>query len=186
MTKEARKDTIARLEELLEAKDEQLTELQEQLDKVVEVEDYHKFKWMHHRIVPNEDDAPGLPVPRLQLRYMPNDPDWYSFDVMYELVYKHYEGAISEGFNPNDPEADRGLRAIPLSQTRIGGGGHPMRHGKLDTPIRDGVHIHFDSEQFGGLPKFAIIEGKAVPVDDELNPRKLTFPWSSCKEAKKP
>lgn len=158
--------TLERLNELLDQKDEELNELRREKEKreadaVWETE----RKWMLHRHVPKEDDAPNLPVPRLQLRYVPSkDFGWYSYEVVYELVYRHFLGRARIG-SSGDPD----LLAIPLGHTRVNGSGLSPRQATPPVlpyalPFRDGKHIVSDAEHLR-LPMFALIEDKATPIE---------------------
>lgn len=148
-----RKKTVERLEELLNEKDEELEAMQA---KVEEWEAREAYRWTRHRIVYNnpgeEDDAPNLPVPRLQLRYEKLTDDGYSFRVVYELVYRHYCA---------DLKGCEKFVYVPMGETRINGGGilGADEHGKkkLHLPMRDSCHIAWDGRQLK-LPMFALYE----------------------------
>lgn len=155
-----------RLAEALDAKDAELEELRSKLD---EIEDRDAYQWTRHRRIRKEDDAPNLPVPRLQIRYVPLTEDWYSYMAVYELVYRHFLGRAEIGHS-DDPD----LLAIPLSTTRINGGGGrpPIRDGKIDLPFRDGTHIVSDADHLK-LPMFVLCGDVVQPVESrELNIKK--------------
>lgn len=158
---------LERLTEQLDAKDAELEELRSKLE---EIEDRDAYQWTRHRRIPKGDDLPNLPVPRLQIRYIPltdgaGRSDWYSYSAVYELVYRHFLGRAEIGHD-DDPD----LLAIPLSTTRINGGGGrpPIREGRIDLPFRDGTHIVSDADHLK-LPMFVICGDVVQPVE----PRKL-------------
>jgi hypothetical protein len=93
----------------------------------------------------------GLPVPRLELVWTANEEgNWKCREALYVLVYRHF--------------SDNKLVARPLGLTRVEGGlgGPPVNahDGRVDTPLREGVHIRADAAQLG-LPAFAVV------VDDK-------------------
>lgn len=157
--------TVERLNELLDQKDSELEEVREELEKFEAEKERREREWLAHRRVPAEDDAPGLPVPRLQFRYVPSEGfGWQSYEVVYELVYRHFLGRKRIGYK-DDPD----LLAIPLGTTRVNGGGKPVdADGKVHLPFRDGTHIVSDAEHLR-LPMFTVLEGKA----EAIKPRDL-------------
>jgi hypothetical protein len=44
-----------------------------------------------------------------------------------------------------------------------------ISNGKIDTPYRDGAHLHWDSKHLNGLPMFVISEGKAQQIEARLS-----------------
>jgi len=86
-----------------------------------------------------ETDLNPLPVPRLELRCEPVDDgtEW-----VYSLVYKHFLGHIV---------------FVTFGITRVSGAPavEPIDGGKLQLPMRDGVHIYHDMKELR-LPGFAI------------------------------
>lgn len=159
---------VERLEELLNEKDAELEELRA---KVEADEDRDAYRWTRHRRVPKDDDAPNLPVPRLQIRIVPLDKSWESREAVYELVYRHFLGRAGIGHG-GDPD----LIAIPLSVTRISGGNGepPIYDGKIDLPFRDGTHIIADAGHLK-LPMFVLCNGVVQPIEPrELSALKLS------------
>lgn len=157
---------LERLEEQLQERDARIEELEERL-KVEE--DREAYRWTRHRAVPR-DENPELPVPRLQLRYVERgDNDWYSYTVVYELVYQHYLEGVGGGED---------LIALPLGSTTVDGNGLGVKgaglpvseKGEISLPRRDGVHIISDSVQLN-FPMFTVCGKIAKPIP----PRDLSF-----------
>lgn len=162
---------VERLEEILNEKDQEIADL---TARVEELEPLEKTAWMRHRIQLGEsstDDLPGLPVPRLQLRFVADDyhrGGYYNIVIYYELVYQHYLRGAGNGEN---------YIAVPLGRTTRSGGNEHFdgifeKDGKIRLPFREGFHIHWDSVKMG-LPAYAIFRDKIEKL--EFNPADLNW-----------
>lgn len=135
---------IERLEEMLNEKDRELVGLRNQL----EARDYgEQWAWMRQR---KSEEVEGLPVPRLEIRWVTNDS--WSCVAEYNLVYQHFLGDVL---------------VQPFSVTKQTGArdGRPRiaADGTIDTPFRDGAHIHHDMKQLG-LPGFVVFDGHVTKL----------------------
>lgn len=120
------------------------------------------MRWLFHRPM-ETDDVPDLPVPRLQIRFVP-DPEfgWRRFQSFYELVYRPFEARV---------HGTTALMAVPLGMTTTNGGlGEVPTEARQLLPIRDGTHIVSDAQHLR-LPMFTVLHGKAEPV----TPRDLSL-----------
>lgn len=172
------KSAEERLQELLDAKDEEIRRLEDRLAK----EDT-KIRSLEGNIlqleggwsVPSndEEDIEELPVPRLEFRWYQmyarqSENDWSSYIAVYQLVHRHFMGNII---------------AHPLGVTRVNGGGFgeklppwkvfphrpDMPPSRCDLPNRDGSHVHHDAAHFG-LPAYAVTpEGEYIRLDGDPN-----------------
>jgi hypothetical protein len=130
-------NAIERLEELLDAKDEEVASLRNERDSLKRELDGSIDGW---RIAEEMEDDGKLPLPRLELLYVKRR-DWSSFDVIYRLVTKHLCGH---------------LVATPLGRTRCDGGSNKEPSGPEDVPFRDGAHAFHDAAHLQ-LPLFKIM-----------------------------
>jgi hypothetical protein len=135
------KTTVERLEELLNTKDTQIETLQAKLQAYKDQEEEENWRWTQHS---KSEEKEGLPVPRLEIRWIKLDKNGYNWRAAYNLVYKHLLGDVI---------------LVPMgSTTRNGGNGKgPIRDGKVETPFRDGVHIAHEMLTLK-LPGFAICD----------------------------
>lgn len=136
------KTAIERLEALLNEKDVELEELREAERR----REYgEEWAWMRQT---ESDEAEGLPVPRLEIRWRRSDWWW---SATYALVYRHLLGQVV---------------IQPLGITRLHGGppGQPIYNGKVDTPYRDGVHIRHEMRTLK-LPGYAVCEGLVTELE---------------------
>jgi hypothetical protein len=110
-----------------------------------------------------------MPAPRLELRWkdQARDADGYTVICTYSLVLRlgdHDIRAEREDENgeplPNVKEA-----AFELSRTKSDGlaAKRYREHlDEIDTPFRDGARAHWDTEQLGNLPIYAVAAGRAM------------------------
>lgn len=98
---------------------------------------------------------PGLPAPRLQLRWTQDE---------WERLC-HYELVIPLGEHDIRNDAKTGYGVIELGRTRSRGGSTPWEAGQREwrMPYRDGAHARWDSAAFGGLPIYVLAPG-IVPI----------------------
>lgn len=148
---------IERLEALLDEKDAEIRELEsEKADR-----DYgERWGWMRQK---KSDEAEGLPVPRLEIRWRKLN-DWERL-AEYSLVYRFFLGEVIR---------------IPISMTKQSGG--PVVHGAMvETPFRDGAHIRHDMRQLN-LPGYAICDGLVTKLEpmDRPNPYDSPAPTPSA------
>lgn len=100
-----------------------------------------------------------LPAPRLQLRWSRDGRYQYELTCYYEMIIPLIEHDCRN-------DAKQGFAVVELSRTSVGGGSDD-RFNSTDvwmlTPFRDGSHIQWDCEAFGGnLPMYVITpDGKA-------------------------
>jgi len=133
---------LERLEALLNEKDRELAALREEERR----HDYgEEWAWMRQS---ESDEAEGLPVPRLEIRWRRGDWSWLA---TYALVYRHLLGYVV---------------VQPLGITKSNGGppGPPIYSGKVDTPYRDGAHIRHEMQTLN-LPGYAICEGTVTKLE---------------------
>lgn len=136
------RSTESRLRELLQLKDDRISELESDAEEIREAEEREEWRWSLPRKVTNDE---RLAVPRLEIRCVPVSDNWYNFRWDYALIYKHLLGH---------------LVAVPFGSTTCNSsaGRPPVRDGKIHTPFRDGVHIAQDSLTLR-LPAFALCDG---------------------------
>lgn len=133
---------VERLEEMLNARDAEIAELNEKLSECENQMDGDVWGWTRHS---KSDEAIDLPVPRLEMRWEEMDgPDGGGFNwrCRYDLIYRHFLGHVMR---------------VPLGMTRVGNhsGRPPVSGGVVETPFRDGSHIAHDAHCLR-LPAFAI------------------------------
>lgn len=151
--------TDARLQELLDKKDEELRELRETLSAHYDEEQRKRrrdeWQWTHHEILKNDDV--DLPVPRLEMRWVDQGTRGYNRICWYYLVFRHLTDDIIK---------------VPLGQTKVNGGssepyydGHHASNPKpaIDVPFRDGAHIANEARQLN-LPAFVIWKDKVQEI----------------------
>jgi hypothetical protein len=108
--------------------------------------------WIEHckRVHPPAVAIAGLPIPRLQLTW--HQINSGEFLVTYDLVVPAERGDI------RDTER-LGYICRPMSGGTKIGTGSPFRTGnQLDTPYRDGAHIHMDALRLR-LPAYVVYGG---------------------------
>lgn len=139
--------TTERLEELLDQKDALISELESELEEKKREDDSERYLWARPRTL---KDAAGLPVPRLQIRYVSLSDDGYHGAWEYGMIYRHTLAHIVY---------------IPLGYTTTQGNGHGVEPvgTPMYTPFREGVHIVNDAKQLN-LPAFVIRESRIVRV----------------------
>ena len=124
-------------------RDEQIAQLRAELEFAEEM--FNKIKARVDRI----DDS-GLPVPRLELRWI-GDPTEPEGEWEYNLVVNRFTGTPC---------------FYPLGNTDVSGGVDPYYpNGRLRLSFRDGAHIKHDMKQLH-LPAFAIRGSKVENLDD--------------------
>lgn len=127
---------VERLEALLDEKDQELAELQEQIQKQ---EDWMTWAWARHTQI---DDDP-LPTPRLEMEAVNDDGSWYVTTFRTSIVFKHFLG--------------HSVR-IPIDFTKRTGGRN-QAPSPSDWPWRQGAHFAHES-QFFGWPAYVRIEDR--------------------------
>lgn len=160
---------IERLEALLDEKDEELEKLRQQVTELERARDSEPWAWMRQS---KSDEAEGLPVPRLEIRWSKLD-DW-SWVAEYALVYRFFLGEVIR---------------VPFSRTKQSGGWDDrelaesesprsiVRNGVVETPFRDGAHIRHDMRALN-LPGYAICRD----VVTKLEPMDRPAPYEQWKE----
>lgn len=165
------KTTEERLQELLDAKDEEIesvrTKLCETQDRVAILErriDSFEGGWMLPEM--GAEDIAELPLPRLEVRWFQmyenqKEDDWSSYRVTYSLILKHLTDAIV---------------SIPMGMTTVQSGGKygppwKVRDGAgaplCELPFRDGAHIHHDAGHLQ-VPAFAVFpDGTFLRIDGD-------------------
>ena len=115
---------------------------------------------------PSREAPDALPVPRLQLRWVPSTRKReYQWECHYELVMPLREHDIRR-----EDEDGRDVRSefvVAMKEPQLRGStGVPCQAPDgtryCDTPFRDGAHAHWDAEVLGNLPVYVIApDGKA-------------------------
>lgn len=155
-----------RLNETIEEKDDQISELQSKIQELEQRLDYSRWQWQQHEAFDNDEFSKQMPYPRLEMRMIRRSKDsWYSIEWIYGLVYKHY----SDLYNNM-------LRFMPFSLTTCSGGRDTfesrLRLGKIELPYRDGTHIRSEAMLFN-LPAYIVCREKGMcqeidPLNSEL------------------
>ncbi len=146
------KSAIERLEMLLNEQDARIEKLEQENEELERRVEGAKAGWSLPRSV--EDARPELPLPRLEMEWLPRSPgDWGAYKVEYRLVYRHLCDHVV---------------VIPLGLTRVEGGGQsPFARGadaEKALPFRDGAHIIHDSAHLA-LPAYALTPDGPVRLD---------------------
>lgn len=157
---------LERLESLLQEKQEKIDSLEQQLQ---ERDGEDAWEWTRHQ-VRSADPSPGLPVPRLEIRYRDMEDSGYVVEALYCLVYRHLThdtgGLRCDG-------AKDCLVFVPMGHTKITGGATGVRpepesgiwDGKMYGPFRDGAHIRHDMKHLM-LPGFIVAtDGQVYEID---------------------
>lgn len=140
------------LAEQLDAKDETIAELEEQIEELTNDLKVAENGWLAHEVLSREQ---MLPVPRLEIEVIgagrSDDMKWYTREYRYRMVYRATWGDVL---------------GILLGHTTSQGGGPGQERpiykegphaGKPYMPHRDGAHICNDMAQLK-LPGFLICE----------------------------
>jgi hypothetical protein len=152
--------TIARLRELLDARDARIGELESLLEEAEGKLEGARSGWSLPRDQPPRD----LPSPRLEVEWYAiheapdGTDDWRSFNVEYRLVMTHligHEVVIPLGLT----RVDGGINEPPWSPRRTG-----RADGSPELPFRDCAHACHDAVFFG-WPLYAILPSGPVPID---------------------
>lgn len=141
-----------RLAELLDQKDEQIAELEDQISALKCTQEWGNMRHSTNK----EDCSPDLPCPRLEMRYEPDEKfGWTETTVTYAMVHRHFLGHYV---------------TVPLGVTTIRSGRQsaPIYDGKISLPFRDGAHIKHDMAQLN-LPAYAICEGQLYDLSVDAN-----------------
>jgi hypothetical protein len=107
-----------------------------------------------------DDDAPDLPIPRLELVWCEGSPSMPRYDwcCRYNLVYRHFADGKWDGAP--------GTVSVPMGYTGVGGSGTPHDVGELGMPFRDGAHATHDAKHLG-LPLYVRHGDRYRKVDIE-------------------
>lgn len=128
-------NAMERLEELLDAKDEKISDLEGRLEDL-ERELNVISGWTRHVEYTDAGKVPNpeLPVPRLEVRWQNSLDSGYEVEASYSLVYRHLLGHVV---------------FVPLGVTRRNGsvGSLVNTDGSIDLPFRDGAHLRSDMAQ---------------------------------------
>jgi hypothetical protein len=122
-----------------------------------------------------------LPCPRLELRWVDQEPDEGGYTVVCEYSYvfpiAHLD-CRAEGENA-DGEWAHGVRRehrASIGKTRsTRTATDRIRGDEIDTPFRDGSHIHWDRPHFGNPPMFAVACGQAMRIEPRPDTRDAGF-----------
>jgi hypothetical protein len=134
---------IEALRAALQEKEEQLQQLQAELDFAEEM--FGKLRARAQR-----EDTSGLPVPRLELRWI-GEPEDSDGEWEYNLVANHFTGVPV---------------FYPLGNTEVTGGASAyLPTGRIRLPFRDGAHIKHDMKELK-LPGFVIRGSKTEALGD--------------------
>ncbi len=135
--------TTDHLTDLLNLRDQEVEDLKA---KLTEYETTEAWRWTRHSKGVEQE---GLPVPRLEIRWQKMDDGGYNWHAAYNLVYRHMLGHIT---------------VVPLGSTQTSGSGPRVRDGRVETPMRDGMHITHEMMTLR-LPGFAIYEGTVTELE---------------------
>lgn len=101
----------------------------------------------------------GLPLPRLQLRWLPSTiKQNYQWECHYELVIPLHQYDIRREIYGKRGGMKKGPKecVIPMKPPSLRDGGEPCKNHDgsryCDTPYRDGAHAKWDSAVLGGIP----------------------------------
>lgn len=141
--------TVERLQELLDAKDEEIDGLREERDNLKRIVNDDPFSWAFL----DKPSGRDLPVPRLEIEWTPDEEwGWSKATAIYRLVWRHFLGDIvSTGLSRTVRTSGIGAHGQPPINPRT----FTHRPGKIELPRRDGAHICHDMAQLK-LPGFAI------------------------------
>lgn len=93
----------------------------------------------------------GLPLPRLELRWVKTGATWSERDCVYEMVIPLRSLDVRRE-DENCKQVRSTLR-IEMGRTKVTGGTHndqpPIYEGKVDAPFRDGSHAQWDADVLG-------------------------------------
>lgn len=154
-------NTETRLQELLDIKDEQLSQLSEENSILRRQLDFGVDWMLHQRLSPSDD---GLPVPRLEFRLVDNTD--YHMESVILLVYRSSPGEVS---------------GVPLGYSKTSGGGirleHFPREGKVSQALRGSLprlahDMYLLIDQLG-LPAVVTLDEKHRYQVKQLNPVEL-------------
>lgn len=106
-------------------------------------------------------DEDMMPAPRLELRWS-RFKGWAQRRCYYNLVLPLQEHDIRR--EDKDGNQVRSVLTVNIGMTESTGSYEsPLdeRHQFIPTPFRDGAHAGWDAKVLGGLPVFAVADGKA-------------------------
>jgi len=91
----------------------------------------------------------GLPLPRLELRWVKTGETWYVRECIYELVMPLRNWDVRRECGAKQPKFD--CLRIEMGRTYVDGGNgkSPVCDGVVDAPFRDGAHARWDGEVLG-------------------------------------
>lgn len=134
---------LERLNRLLDEKEEEIFKLKEQVESLeARIEHTREFP-----SVPPPRDRPNLPVPRLEMVYVPCPRvGWANYLVVQRLVFQHFLGHLDWA----------GIDWTRVSSGRVQEG-PPMYEGHVDLPFRSGSHVRANALLLK-LPVFTVVE----------------------------
>jgi len=161
-----------RLNGIIEEKEDKIEKLESEIEELKQNLNFSRLSWMMHQSL---HDDKKMPFPRLEMRFKRlSVKDWYSIEWTYGLVYKHFSETNTDN-----------LLFIPFGNTTSNGGkgtfkGWLDQNGKLQTPFRDGAHIHAESLLFN-IPMFIVCEEKGIcqTIERDADISKLVAKMSS-------
>lgn len=115
-----------------------------------------------------------MPAPRLELRWvdrrMHSNYYEYTVECEYNLVlrldsYDIRAERVDDDGNDLPKAATMAVRMGGTRSTRTAAERYRPGEDKVDTPFRDHSHAKWDSEQLGGLPVYAVADGRAMLVE---------------------
>jgi len=93
-------------------------------------------------------DIMGLPLPRLELRWVKIGETWNERECIYEMVMPLQELDVRR--EDKNGKQVRSVLRIEMGRTKVTGGTEnahpPIRDGKVDAPFRDGAHAQWDAD----------------------------------------
>ena len=125
--------------------------------------------WMNHESKVEPEWLRHLPLPRMEMRFSRRAEDWYTYQWVYGLVYRHFtqDGTDKVAF-------------IPFGATKGEGGGDEfedqLQNGLLPTPFRDSLHLKLEAKMLN-LPAFVVcLEKEMVQPLGELTAENVNIP----------
>lgn len=139
---------VERLEDQLNERDAKIEDLEGKVEELQRLLEASKSGWTLHVDLGKAPQT--LPVPRLEMFYIQDDPNWYDFRVVQRLVYQHMLGHYE---------------AIPIGQTRTQGGHGraPIYDNKISLPFREGCHVAHNAAAMN-LPAFAVLGDRVEAI----------------------
>lgn len=122
-----------------------------------------------------------LPCPRLELRWVDQEADEGGYTVVCEYSYVFPIAHLDIRAEGEDANGEyrygvrREHRALIGKTHSTRTAADRIRDGQIETPFRDGSHIHWDRPHFGNPPMFAVACGQAMQIESRPDTRNPEF-----------